>query len=701
MSSWRGVRRTLPDSLDESTLTSLSKTEFENPSSKTRRPAVLQSLHAVHIALDTGTEHTKASLLLEYSEGEDDGVPLDSPPTVVWSNCAGSVLSQIAVTRDGRMLWGDEVDQALKKGDINESQVVRHLKPSLFHAHTASQQHFQGGIELTKERKTELSDCLKFYGEVPRDYHLENISVFSYYLGFVYRFVLRFIATSHGSLGWPVFDNLEDYKSWTPPGNPRITVSLPVPVRSSPAQVQLMVAAAKAAGIPNPYPVAEPAAAMIYHLYKARGQSLVGKTFLILDIGAGSADQQIWTVVNENPLRLREHIIPEESKIAWCGGAYTNEVAVKLIKDRFRNKDRVFEGLQRNRSSITDERELERKLYQRFEKEKKRFEGRDALCLCIQGLPDIPEYGLQGGGKVVLEAGDVRRAFAPCLDQIINMLDISIRSVVEGRSLRGRTVEQRVHEIIVVGGCSQNRYLLDQIRDRYSGGVQSPVSYVIPVTLPPHAAQGSLTVARGAVLLSAEKKLIKERYVRRSFCAEWHIEISQDEQKNYRRSCLYKSPHDLQLRACVTKFLLRRGLHPQKFSCPPLNGWRGLMLRDKAAGGWWVKEQLYYSDKTSEDGVCTKDPRYEIKPMASPLIFRISFEEAQQFPRRVNQQGQVWWELEYELILSVDGHIMTFEFIIPRTGKWPTDGDRYVDVMWKTGQYDTAGVSQLFGASQD
>ncbi|KIW88504.1 uncharacterized protein Z519_11073 [Cladophialophora bantiana CBS 173.52] len=273
------------------------------------------------------------------------------------------------------------------------------------------------------------------------------------------------------------------------------------------------------------------------------------------------------------------------------------------------------------------------------------------------------------------------------------MLDTAIKSL-ERQTSQGAV--QGIDEIIVVGGVSQNRYFLGQIRNRYSGGLRSLFRYAIPVTLPPEAASGSLTVAHGAVLPSAERDLIKERYLRRSFCVGRHDEI---DRRMYPAESWYTSPQNGHVRVNVTRFLFRQGFHPQRFSSAPFQGWRGLIPDDMEDGSWLIQEQLYYSDTLSQDGLWIDDPTVDIQAMPAPLSFRISSEEARLFPRERGPTNAEWFYLEYDLILSLDGHIMTFIFTIPKKGRFPKRGDRYANVMRKAGHYDTAGVSKLFNSA--
>ena len=110
-----------------------------------------------------------------------------------------------------------------------------------------------------------------------------------------------------------------------------IEVALPLPVASTPEQIQLVLTAARWAGIPNPYPVAEPAAALAHHFQMAfETSSYIPKATctLILDIGAGSADLQGWSLLGTNPLRVREEY---GGQTAWCGGSHVNISCRELV----------------------------------------------------------------------------------------------------------------------------------------------------------------------------------------------------------------------------------------------------------------------------------------------------------------------------------------------------------------------------------
>ncbi len=56
------------------------------------------------------------------------------------------------------------------------------------------------------------------------------------------------------------------------------------------SKVRLILDAANNAGLPNPWPVGESAAALAYHI-KSCDTPTIGKKHMILDFGAGSADE--------------------------------------------------------------------------------------------------------------------------------------------------------------------------------------------------------------------------------------------------------------------------------------------------------------------------------------------------------------------------------------------------------------------------
>ncbi|KIW88503.1 LOW QUALITY PROTEIN: uncharacterized protein Z519_11072 [Cladophialophora bantiana CBS 173.52] len=261
------------------------------------------------------------------------------------------------------MIWGDEVEQELRTEGIKQSQVIRHLKASLFDAQILSQRTPQQELSrsLTEMRKVELKNSLQSCGEDADDYQLETLSLYSDYM----------VAMSFISLQRPMealVDPFATTASSTKLGTHRETCKFTFRCHYR----------------TNSQTVAERASALIHHLFKSRadGQSIIGKRYLISDVGAGSADHQVWEVVEQQPLQLREVGIPEEAKTAWCGGAFVNQIATQQIMRDIRDIDRVLRATQRS-NGPSDRQSFELKIAKKFEKEKLRFEGRETIYLRI------------------------------------------------------------------------------------------------------------------------------------------------------------------------------------------------------------------------------------------------------------------------------------------------------------------------------
>jgi hypothetical protein len=106
---------------------------------------------------------------------------------------------------------------------------------------------------------------------------LTPFDLFSDFLGHAYRHILRRIGEEHPELQWPHWDDETRYRNFNPSEDLGIQIetAIAIPVETSPNDVQLVLKAARNAGIPNPYPVPEPAAALAYHYQKAFERTLV------------------------------------------------------------------------------------------------------------------------------------------------------------------------------------------------------------------------------------------------------------------------------------------------------------------------------------------------------------------------------------------------------------------------------------------
>jgi hypothetical protein len=252
--------------------------------------------------------------------------------------------------------------------------------------------------------------------------------------------------------------------------------------------------------------------------------------------------------------------------------------------------------------------------------------------------------------------------------------------------------------IIMAGGCFRSRYLRNQYRQHYNGANGRRIS----IEFPANEAEVSISVSQGAVMVSTEKSLIQQRYVRRSFC------IGVWEEVDGRSYPTAKTEIDAQgvERVYVTRFLLTKGLHPQKVESSPLRGaCRMLKLSDAIVGpdgqrSWFVQETFFYSNSITRDGIWIEEKDIDLHPLPKVLGFHILESEIDGILEQ-GADGCEYYHVDYDVQIILDGHIMTTRFLVPKGGKWlEEEEDRHTaDVLDKpgfVGRYDTTGVTQLY-----
>lgn len=675
---------------------------------KTPPPSLAEE---IHIILDTGTEYTKGAFRIQFKDRDTETIALHELEVVTWPGNETFVRTQLAVVKvpgarppGYQLLWGEEVNEALQESRIREEDAKRYFKRDLFQYPDEKSRDLTTKLYYTEEIsdtkqvcrvKTHIrfSESLTKDGIPPNANNIEEISLYAHYMRLAFRYILKFIAETHSTLGWEIQD-IETKEDWTPPGNPTIRVGLPLPVASTPQQTSLIMIAAEAAGMPNPYPMAEPASALAYHLLLSPNECLLGKTFLIIDIGAGSVDLKAWTVINIGPLKVRE---AHQGATRWCGGSYVNEVAKTHIMNKMLNndfvEDLVFESLAENKTHMSKN-ELGRQVEREFEKQKRKFDGTQTTTLKIPGLPIIPTFGMVGGGRFQLLPEDMEMIFEPSMVKIMEMINTVLERITTETS--ACSSDQQVDEILLVGGGSQSPYLRSRLRDRYDSSSASG-RYRIPVSRPSAAAIGSTTVSKGALLLLADKVLVHERIIRRGYCIGVHDE---PKGRHYPQESLYTSPHDGRQRVNQAKFLICPGQALPQEARVYYRGERVLLEDDTDDnGGWTVEECLYYSDTVSDNGVWVEAPDIDIHEMPSSLWFTISEADAGQFVslhESAMSGGRRFYKIEYEVGLVLKGDKMTFEFVVPRRGTFPPGGDYGPNPIRQRGSYDCIGAFHLF-----
>ncbi|KAK5410023.1 hypothetical protein LTR06_006489 [Exophiala xenobiotica] len=660
----------------------------------------------IHISLDHGTVYTKAAVRLVWGHGDTRDITLQELEPITWPNNDTSILTQVAVERSSppsklpsRLLWGDEVTEAIREGKISEEDVERHFKPPLFDSDVYPATKIRQLLEefSTYKGRPRFHQVLIERAEDPDAKEIAHIYLYSDYTALAYTHILKVIAESHATLQWDP-QEIETQPDWSPPGNPIIRVGLPLPVASTPDQINLIMASARAAGIPNPYPEAEPASALAYHLIMSPVQETTGKPFLIVDIGGGSVDLKVWTVVSVYPLRVRE---ADGGATEWCGGSFVNKTAGEIVKNKILSDPLIAEVVSdsEEKDMLLMVNQFQREVERQFESIKRKFDGSQKAVFDLRGLPNVPEYGMIED-RFTLDPDDVKRAFDSSIAMITSMID-SVIARIASRARRGGTTGQ-VDEILLVGGGSQNPYLRSRLRQRYDTNFHGSMQYRIPVSHPSSAATGSTTVSRGALLLAADKDVVTERVVRRGYCVGRHEEVGK---RRYPQQSHHMSEQDGQKRVYVSKFLIRPDqiIPANRPFRESVRGWRGLLM-DSAdeKGRWEITERLYFSDSVANDGLWLEKPGLDVHEMPEPLLFYITQKDSKDFIATVTKTPdgtEQWFEIDYEVGVTFDGHTMMFDIIVPRNGKFPEDGGYGPNPIRRQGHYDCAGAFQLFNST--
>ena len=123
------------------------------------------------------------------------------------------------------------------------------------------------------------------------------------------------MADKRPDLPWSGIDLTTADENFDPTMYIDFDVTIACPALSTPEFVQLMVSAAKEAGIPEPYPTSEPVCAsqLLFQKYFDRASHaaapppLTGAS-LVADTGAGTSDMQVQSILGTRPLRVREEV---------------------------------------------------------------------------------------------------------------------------------------------------------------------------------------------------------------------------------------------------------------------------------------------------------------------------------------------------------------------------------------------------------
>ncbi|KAK4941536.1 hypothetical protein LTR10_018555 [Elasticomyces elasticus] len=526
-------------------------------------------------------------------------------------------------------------------------------------------------VELLEQQVSDLPVSVR---ETLSSPDLAAVDLYADSLRHAYHFVLRQIAENVRELAWPIHDDLDSYHNFWPEGsrNIELEVGIPLPGGTTTDQVQLVVSAARGAGIRNPVPVAEPTAALAYYFQSQfeKGVSpLVGSTVMVVDEGGGSADVQALYVDRSDHGFVVREMVPGDSE--WCGGRICNEICREIVMEKLLasplDTQRVLESLSVPSSPMTT-RELQSLLEKEFEQAERHFSGDRGQDLLIRGFPAVAVLGNQAG-RVPLSVEDMAQTFRLSIDAITDMIKRNVEEVREAGASVGK--------ILVVGGGFNHRYTRNRVRHKIE--VAAEAGYSIPVaTTSENTSSSSTTVAYGTALLLADKAFISERIIRRGFCIIWDVPIKELENKEriYPRECITTDMHDgAESVMNVSKFLIRVGDRlPWERYVVTEEAWRGLshMENGRRKRRWTISEGLCYCDAQCKDEELVDDPASEIHRMPSPITFTLSEAECRGFETywTPSTNSRKWYyRVEYDVALILEGLKMTFELRIPRSGR--------------------------------
>ena len=395
------------------------------------------------------------------------------------------------------LIFGYEVDDALKKGDIKYDDVMRRVKPMLLRGLMAQQKkseaelarlsnHMQflnldtgtGGADVRK-------DNIKDGGTHARDNEPTPYAEAHYakMLQLLIHQSLRHMSEKSPHLKLPKFKNIKDTIKFLQSAK-NIRIAIAVPDECSPAQKDRIAKAAITAGVHGTiYLVSEAAAALADSLARdvQNGTPVEDQGHMLVDWGGASADihaifcytaaavEQLWVSTN------------------WIGGTEVNRAARDFIIDSLSEQEleHILKQIKENRNLAAllqksrpegsakarispplkeyTRKTLEDEIVRDFEIWKKQPSDDDERFVHISGLPDVPGSALCERNRFRLTREDTRIILNKTLRLLTNKMIQGLQKMADDNAKKGKTGNP-VSCIRVCGGTSANRYSQRRIR---------------------------------------------------------------------------------------------------------------------------------------------------------------------------------------------------------------------------------------------
>lgn len=669
------------------------------------------NVRKILVALDIGSGNIKAAWKPVYDRREQralvDRLRHGCRP-VVWNNlqahCPAQVAYRVMDGDDGHLhlqrFWGCDVDDALDRGELIDRDVLKWVKPVIFNYEVEGSLKFHKG--QLKKRLARLKIMAEENGIPNNEWKdIDEVSIYSDLMGLAFDFVCGKIREEFPRLRL----NLNARIQTILPGV-EVEVAIPVPASSLPKHIKMVLEAAKRACLPNPFPVAEPTAAIVYYLQEQMETSTDqgpndGQTVLLLDAGEGSLDATLCSVIPRididfateasstadsisTHLPKERYVLQEEvaGLTEWAGGSFANQACQEWLERTF---DAEFDIMLRQpghreryktKSNIIDE------LVRDFERRKKRFSGfsssyGDEVRLILHGFPPSRVNG-NNGGYIIVTKSIMMDFFKRQIDASVVLIEQQMeRLQTKNRALGAfRAVDQ----IILVGGANESRYIREVIKEQAVQNGRSNFHGRIDVKLPQIERLSTLT-AQGALLLLQDKNFIGERILRRGYCVKWDKPTLR--RKSTKDYLVEKDGEDgVMCMKEVSKFLLRAGdriAHQHQVSMR--NGWRALCMEpevddtgfDYAANCFLIDEAFFFCDKQSIDDLYVHHKPNGFHEVGV-VTFRLDKDLCHNFVETYEHEGRAYWRIQYEVKIEVVGLDFRYKMIIPETGVFEGDG---------------------------
>ena len=680
--------------------------------SKTQARTVKQveDIRSILLALDCGTAFLKSCFWVSKKHDTRYGPnSVEEVGTVIWSNRSTIVRAHAAFDGDDKLLFATDVDSAIAAGDIKSSDTIAYLKPMLYGDEMQMDREADvswvcdpetelvgalGKLKVTPHlaacgetvpllherdsRKTvRLSNGQLNYAAHPSTREIPHLEICSQLMGWFYKSALTHVSIRNPDLNWDKFKEFTERENFPPAGH-SLKIAVLTPSKASVRSRVRLVAALRAANIPNFVLVREAAAALAHYIMTScesgNTEDFIGKTYLIVDCGSGSVDIEVWTIKSVRPLKVRVEL-PTET--LWKGARTANRHAREMVLDRI--TDSTLESISRARGASVNLEGIGREVEDEFEIKKQKPNTTEARRLEISGLPIDEINGLDGDRGVLLDEDDMESIQDLTVEPMVSAT-LDYMSFLYGQKKTRKDTSRLLDGIIGVGGGFINPYAQQKVRE----GIQNHSSlvsprYMIPVHFPePSGISASLNqVAGGGILLVADGEPVGDRVVERSFFTLYHFE------GDLRVFLFIAKGQKLDEKAGETRY------------------YNQTLPRDENQGLTY-SEEVYYSDeviddnaKFSREDASKLDMLVISHPLTKEELAHMLAVSSLENPSSISLDH---YQIQSSLDMTFDGTYACLTTTIPRTGRFGHAFDPGADPIVKKKYIDFRGILRPVGA---